>query len=137
MADTPAQQEVSRDEKGRWPQGQSGNPKGRTPGSLSLTALLRQQLRRLANASAPAMNVAETYGLPVTDETTVAEVCIAAMCFQALAGNTKMLEMVIDRVDGKQVIPSRHEVNGRLSTGDFITGYVNGDGHPEESGDAE
>jgi len=132
MADRPAQQEISRDEKGRWPSGQSGNPSGRIKGKLSLTSLLKQQLVRQAKASAPAMNVAETYGLPVTDETTVAEVCIAAMCFQALAGNTKMLEMVIDRVDGKQVQPSHHEVNGRLSTGDFITGFLNGDGHPEE-----
>ena len=135
MADTPENQEICRNGKGQWAEGQSGNPKGREKGSLSLTGLLKRHLQEKAESVPAIVKVAKQFGLPINAETTVAEICMAAACFHASAGNGKLLEMLIDRVDGKQVIPSHHTVDGKLSTGDFISGYVNGSEQGEEGAD--
>ena len=129
MSDAPAKQEICRNGKGQWAEGQSGNPQGRPKGPFTLTGLLKAHLQEKAQGVPAIVKVAKEFGLPMDAETTVAEICMAAACFHASSGNGKLLEMLIDRVDGKQVIPSRHEVNGRLSTGDFIAGFGNGAVH--------
>ena len=42
--DSPATTGESRDEKGRFVKGVSGNPKGREPGSLSITSMIKEKL---------------------------------------------------------------------------------------------
>jgi len=71
-----------RDEKGYWLPGQTGNPGGRPKGSISLVAILKQ---RLADAPADAAAI------------------IDKIVDQAMDGNERSQELLINRIDGKLI----------------------------------
>lgn len=73
-----------RDSRGRWVKGQSGNAGGRPRGSVSLTALLRAAL-------------AETDGKA---KKVKARLVIDVLIAEALGGNLRAVEAILDRIDG-------------------------------------
>ena len=89
-----------RDEKGRLLPGNSGNPKGRPKGSLSLVALLKKELEK---------EIANEEG---TDKTSYAILLIRTMLRKAvIEGDVVMIRDIINRIDGmpKQTLGLKDE----------------------------
>lgn len=86
---------------GQWLPGASGNPKGRPPDRLSLTAILRRILTRKVNPT------------DINDDRTIASEMMEAAVAHAQAGNAAFFTQLMDRMDGR--VPERTEV--RLSGG--------------------
>jgi len=76
--------EKKRDDKGRFRKGQSGNAGGRPKGSVSLTTLLRHALLEA----------------DPTTKKTLARQLIDSLVAEALGGNVRALEVVLERIDG-------------------------------------
>lgn len=75
----------------KWKKGQSGNPKGRPKGTLSLTSQLKKYL--------------EADPLRV-------ESLVVALYDMALTGNYQAMNEIFNRVDGK--VAERHQLEGQL-----------------------
>lgn len=70
---------AERDGNGRFLPGQSGNPAGKAPGTLSLVVALRRELEKNG---------------------TLADVAVALVS-EAKQGNVKAIQEIFDRIDGK------------------------------------
>lgn len=68
-----------------WKPGQSGNPKGKPPGTLSLVSLLKRKLAEV----------------PEGQKLNFAELFIQKYVKEALGGKGEMLKDAFDRIDGK------------------------------------
>lgn len=83
-----------------WKPGQSGNPKGRKPGSKSLVKCIQEQLDRKAAEVPVAVDLCEKFGLD-PNECTMHEVFGAAGLIQALSGDSRIFKEILERQDGK------------------------------------
>jgi hypothetical protein len=77
---------VKRDEKGRLEKGSVLNPKGKEKGTKHMTTLLKEALKRVAGDSEDPNDVA----------------IVNSLISSAKAGNISAIEMVFNRIDGKQ-----------------------------------
>ena len=85
-----------------WKRGQSGNPKGRPKGRLSLTALLRAKLQEVVD--------------PETGETN-ADLLIRRIINEAKAnGDFRFLNLALERMDGKVVTTIQANVTNTILT---------------------
>tara|TARA_B100000315_G_scaffold212006_1_gene209130 strand:+ start:361 stop:744 length:384 start_codon:yes stop_codon:yes gene_type:complete len=85
--------------EGRWKQGQSGNPKGRTPKHECFTSLLKEEIEKIH----PEDKEGRTW----------AQLIVIGTMQLALDGNATALKELWDRVDGK--VPLRmNEEQGPL-----------------------
>lgn len=98
-----AEREAARQLGRPWPAGQSGNPRGRPPNKLSLTAAIKARLGDVCEEDRAG---AEKEGRPVR---TWLEVIRDAALISAAKGNEKALALVFDRVDGKAASKVVHE----------------------------
>lgn len=87
----PQLQDVCRDAKGRFVPGQSGNPGGKRPGTVSLVAKLRQYL---------------------VEHPEEVKAIIEAMAKQGKLGNMMATKEMLDRIDGK--VAETHRLEGEL-----------------------
>lgn len=78
--------EIVRDERGRWPKGQSGNPTGRRKGSINLKDLLERVLLE-ADPREPQKPIVERF--------------VKALIANAMRGNGTAIAQVCDRIAGK------------------------------------
>jgi hypothetical protein len=87
--------------------GQSGNPNGRPKGQ-SLTARLRELLEQ-----------DEFQGRAIADGKCVADLLVEAIVAGALAGDTRLIQEVLDRTEGKpkQTIEQRQAVKEYVTFG--------------------
>lgn len=90
-------------EKTRFKKGQSGNPKGKKPGTLSITNRLKEALVKIGEGQT------EPY-----DVLLVKRVMKKAI----VDGDNKMIELVWNYTDGKPV--DKHEVVGELKITELI-----------------
>lgn len=98
-----AEEEAARQMGRPWPPGQSGNPRGRPPKSLSLTSSLKDKLGELCPEDiekAKVENRAPRTWLQVIVDSTLT---------LAASGNEKALMLVFDRIDGKAKATVVHE----------------------------
>ena len=81
-----------------WLPGQSGNPAGRPPNKRYISDILRGILNRV-----PVKELAKLLGLPEgTVEGENTDVLVAlALLKKALSGDTKAIDMIFDRTEGK------------------------------------
>lgn len=77
---------VKRDEKGRLAKGSVLNPKGKEKGTKHMTTLLKDALKKVAEGSDDPNDVA----------------IVNTLIASAKAGNISAIEMVFNRIDGKQ-----------------------------------
>ncbi len=78
--------------------GQVLNPNGR-PKDISITSLLRKELRRLDPES----------------KKTYKQLFVEALVKHAIKGQPQIMNYILDRHDGKVVEEYRHEINNKLS----------------------
>ena len=83
-------QEIKRDDKGRFKEGQSGNPAGKPKGSLSLTAMIKKKLESMSP----------------DEKRTALEMLAENIIQDALESNNKMRQLIWNYLDGmpKQTI---------------------------------
>lgn len=83
---TIAKPTVKRDEKGRLAKGSVLNPKGGEKGKKHMTTILKEALKKVADGSDDPNDVA----------------IVNSLISSAKAGNIGAIEMVFNRIDGKQ-----------------------------------
>ncbi|MCP4569880.1 MAG: hypothetical protein GY841_20055 [FCB group bacterium] len=88
-----------------WVKGQSGNPKGRPPGTFSLAGRLKSQLEDPASSSTIVETKATELGLD-PEKTDIASVLTASLLQEALNGNGQLLKEILTRIDGVIVDPA-------------------------------
>lgn len=103
-----------RDEKGRFIKEHSGNPNGRPPKALSLTAILIRKLRESKDG----------------DAKTRADELVENLLKNANAGNAKLIKEIFERVEGRVplVMKLPEDSKGKLIVEWTVgKGYVNSD----------
>jgi len=84
--DKTGKNRVKRDEKGRFVEGESGNPEGRTKGSLSITAKIKEELEKCP---------------PSQDKRTYLELLVKRILNKAIVeGDTQMIRQIWNYIDG-------------------------------------
>jgi len=90
--------------KHEFKKGQSGNPKGRPRGSLSLSAILKKYLDQ---------------ELDITDPITkqqvkkrIGDIINLKLLAKAMQGDTKAIDMIYDRIEGKPIFKHEGKVEG-------------------------
>ena len=73
----------------QWKPGQSGNPNGRPSKENCLTSLLKEAMKMVDKKK----------------KLTYAQLLVITLINRALLGDTKAIDMILDRVDGKVVQP--------------------------------
>ena len=110
---TPAQKKA-RDQNTRayrWKPGQSGNPKGRPVGNVSLAKTMRDQLNERASLVPAIRAKAERLGLDPM-RTTIGAVLVLSMIYDAaLEGNATVAKEIMQRIDGIVVDPAKPNVD--------------------------
>lgn len=101
--------------KPAWEKGQSGNPKGRKPGSINITNIIKRKLKEVAPGDPKGRKYLEL----------VAE----SLILNTIKGNGTAIKQIMDRVDG--VIADKHEHSGP-NGGPIKTQDVTAEMDPEE-----
>lgn len=97
----------------QWKTGQSGNPKGRKKGVADIRTI-RSIYQKLLNQEIEAID-------PLTKEmvtSTVYEHIIARQVAEALAGNDKAVDRIMDRLEGKAVQSTTSSIDMKMTTQD-------------------
>lgn len=97
-----------KDDKGRivFAPGVSGNPAGKPPGTKHMTTKLWEALQKVA---------IDKNGEPDKDQKTYADKLIERILIDSIGkGNTQLIQMVLDRIDGKpdQALNLNHSGEG-------------------------
>jgi len=104
----------NRNERGQWKPGTSGNPNGKPPGSLSLIALLKSELREKIKSS-------------TGEEMEIARALMKKLVRHALSEeDIRGIKEILDRVEGK----SREQIDiegGAEFTLNIVKHYDGGD----------
>lgn len=82
-----------------WGKGESGNPNGRPKGAISLVKLLNDLLNK--EIDHPDYTERDEHGAPTRKKMTVAQGIVLALVAKAIQGDTKALQMIMERTDGK------------------------------------
>ena len=83
-----------------WKPGQSGNPKGRPKGIKDIRTQIREILKRKMEVTDPIDKK--------TKKMTIGQQIVTAQVGQALKGNTKAFNALVDRLEGKVTQPLEH-----------------------------
>ena len=98
----------TRNPDGTFKQGVSGNPAGKPPGTKHLTTKLWEYLEKVAK---------DKDGNPDPEQKTYADKLVERIILETIArGNTSLIQMVYDRIDGKPDQGINMNVSGEVGT---------------------
>ena len=104
--------QATRGENGQFLPGVSGNPAGKPPGTKHLTTKLFEYLQKVAK---------DKNGDPDPEQKTYADKLIERILVETVGkGNSSLIQMIYERIDGKPDQGINLNMSGELKTGDDV-----------------